>query len=346
MDRLNKIIEGYPVELKMLLVCCGSERWNSDEMLQETDWDLFLKWVKRHRVAPVVYSYLKNKNAIFPDVVKKKIENLYKKIKQRSLILTSELISIGRLFDENKIPWYTVKGPALSQYLYGNIYSRDYRDIDIVVPENHAPKAISLLKAKGYWTLLSLDVPALQKINHNIELKNENNNSKVELHWKLFASNTLSSLFSFNNIDILKSDIQGHKINCPKQSSHNHYIIMHAAMHQWSELQWLIDCNAVLRRSGNSSATTFFKENRILPALETFSIVYPLLFRSGSDAPSGKINMAGECLRSICLNKKTVWNKIQKTRYLASLSDDPAYKKELLGLRIKRFINNPAKRLS
>lgn len=346
MDKLDKIVESYPVELKFLLVCCGSMRWKAEKLLPEVDWELFIKWMRRHRVAPVVYTYIKENSKGFPDYVIKKIENLKKKINRHSLILTSELITVGKLFDENKIPWYTVKGPALSQYLYGDIFCRDYRDIDIVVPNDQATIAISLLKAKGYWALLKLDTKDLLNVNHNIELKNENIDSKVELHWKLFANDALSDLFSFRETRIVKSVIQGNKINTPVQSMNNHYIIIHAALHQWSELQWLIDCNAVLNRSDISETTAFFKKKRILPVIKTFNTVYSHLFRPDTVAPSDRGMMAIDCLRSVCLNKKTVWEKIRKTRYLASLSDDPAYKRKLLGLRVKRLINNPAKRLS
>lgn len=84
-DKLNKIIEGYPVELKMLLVCCGSERWTVGELLpshalhpkgsyahETIDWERFYQWMRRHRVAPAVYRYIKKNPAGVPEVMVKK----------------------------------------------------------------------------------------------------------------------------------------------------------------------------------------------------------------------------------------------------------------------------------
>ncbi len=36
MDKLNKIVESFPVELKLLLVCCGSERWEAADKPSRT----------------------------------------------------------------------------------------------------------------------------------------------------------------------------------------------------------------------------------------------------------------------------------------------------------------------
>jgi hypothetical protein len=49
-EKLNRIIEKYPPELKLLLFCCGSERWKAEDLLPGINWELFLQWVKRHRV--------------------------------------------------------------------------------------------------------------------------------------------------------------------------------------------------------------------------------------------------------------------------------------------------------
>lgn len=345
MDKLNKIIESYPPELKLLLVCCGSERWNASDLLPMVNWEVFLQWVKRHRVTPAVYRYIKKNPTEVPEEIQKKIEENQNRISRRALLLTSELIKTGKLLDENNIPWFTMKGPVLAMQLYGDVAGRDYRDLDVFIQQSEINRAISILEKEGYYSMLNLKLKNLIKVNHNIEIKNTDKNTKLELHWKLFASNTLSMPFDFHLMNLSEMVLQGNTILLPETHINSCYIFMHASVHQWRELQWLIDCRKLAEKKFSDDITEFFSKNNIMHIISIYNTLTNLLFcRQELNNNLFVDKMALFCLRSIGSLNSSTWVKIKKTAYLLYLSDSSLYKKEILKLRLKRLFSNPAKR--
>lgn len=250
MDKLNKIIESYSPELKLLLVCCGSERWNASDLLPYVNWEVFLQWVKRHRVTPAVYRYNKENTSVIPEEIKKKIEENQNRISRRALLLTSELIKTGKLLDENNIPWFTMKGPVLAMQLYGDVAQRDYRDLDIFIEEENLEKAYQLFKSSGYKYESKYTIIQVKKVNHHIEFLNPEKKINIELHYRLYFNQKYSDLkFQkfFTDIDIVQ--ISNHIIKQPKNQLNFSFVIEHSMNHGFSDLQWLLDSKTILQNN-------------------------------------------------------------------------------------------------
>ena len=109
MKKLNRIIESYPPELKFLLICCGSERWKAEDLLPGINWDLFLQWVKQHRVNPHVYQFGIKNPVVFPIEILTQINNTQKINTQRMLRLTGEMLRLQKLFNDNGIKTFHLK---------------------------------------------------------------------------------------------------------------------------------------------------------------------------------------------------------------------------------------------
>src|SRR5690554_6031113 len=68
-----------------------------------------------------------------------------------SLNLLAEFLSVADYFKSNDIWFLPLKGPLLSYRIYGDVTCRIYRDFDLLVKPEDAPKAISLLCKLGYY---------------------------------------------------------------------------------------------------------------------------------------------------------------------------------------------------
>jgi hypothetical protein len=246
--KLNRIIESYPPELKLLLVFCGSERWEAEKLIPEVKWDIFLAWIKRHRVTPAVYRYIKKNQAVVPEEVAKTIEQRFEKITKRNLLLAGEVIQICNALENIGINAIPIKGVVLSWQLYGNLNERETRDIDILITPGNVNKVIPFLTKSGY---------SLYEIKHKkeflengkialrdypISLKNDTKNVIIELHWQLLPWKGLCSKL-FNEMWDTKKHVlfQGAFIDSIDLLRHMEFNVYHGTKHFWSGLQWVMD---------------------------------------------------------------------------------------------------------
>jgi hypothetical protein len=255
MNKLNRIIESYPPELKFLLVCCGSERWKAEDLLPNINWELFLQWVKRHRVNPAVYRYIKNNPTVLPEEVSKNIEQRYSQITKRNLLLANETIRICSSLEKEGITAIPLKGVFLSK-LFNNDYNfRETRDIDILINVNAIKIAIPVLTNLDYTKKLhesdNFTKSSFQKTNHHFVLNNSEKRTSLETHWNLLVfneqvQNTQKSFFKNALID------DNTHIRLAQYQDHMNFVILHGYIHWWHALQWLLDAKEYFKIKNQS----------------------------------------------------------------------------------------------
>jgi hypothetical protein len=268
MDKLNKIIEGYPVELKMLLVCCGSERWVAGELLpahetglkgacrpahapapkgsyahETIDWEKFYQWMRRHRVAPAVYRYIKKNPAVLPEEVVKKVEQRFAQVTKRNLLLAGETIQICKTLESHGIKAIPLKGVFLAKQLYNDYNYRETRDIDVLVEFNDLQKSLDALKKIGYTLSnpkVDINKKSFQFINHHVVFSNTKKRTSLELHWRLFVFEGMGDHVYKEIRKKASVEIETGVWLSPVED-HMHFVIMHGHHHWWHAMQWLVD---------------------------------------------------------------------------------------------------------
>lgn len=284
MNKLNRIIESYPQELKLVLVCCGSERWNAEDLLPDINWELFLQWVKRHRVNPAVYRYIKKNPAVLPEEVSRKIEQKYYQITQRNLLLAIETIQICSTLEKTNINAIPLKGVFLSK-LFNNDYNyRETRDIDILVEFNNIEKSIPILAKLGYNKKLhesdDFSKTSFQKSNHHIVFNNPEKKTSLEVHWNFFVfneqvKNTQKHLCDNSSID------NETNIRLARFQDHLNFVILHGYNHWWHALQWLLDAKEYFKTKNPTIKPEVYSEiNDVLLQTE---ILIDLLFNKNTE---------------------------------------------------------------
>jgi len=201
----------------------------------------FIRLIKHHRLDSIFYKAVQEQNISLPTELKEKLEQISKRNKMRMMKLTAELIRIHKLFTENNIEYISLKGPALSQQIYGDYTIRSSRDLDILVRLEDLDKVNSLLKKINYFTNVK-DFKKHQKAHHDIAFFNKERKVQIEIHTRLFS---FDKLFEYNNNELFKSKekivLNNNYISVLNKNINSKFLYTHAEKHSWELFYWITD---------------------------------------------------------------------------------------------------------
>ncbi|WP_228710933.1 nucleotidyltransferase domain-containing protein [Arcobacter cloacae] len=209
------------------------------------DWDSFIPLAYSHGIFPLVYRSLKEFQQLIPDDIFIRMKQHYMDIVKQNMLMTSELIKVVKILEENNIESISFKGPVLSQLAYGDVVSRQYCDLDILVDENELKKAQNILENNNYKQLYNLEEyqkENLKKVVHDISMINKINNINIELHWTLSSGEFFIDLEKLKYFeDIKKYTISNQNINIFLNEKLFIYLCVHGYKHLWERIEWLVD---------------------------------------------------------------------------------------------------------
>ena len=163
---------------------------------------------------------------------------------QRALHLTAQLLRVHDAFEQAHIPYITFKGPTLSVALYGDVGTRRYGDVDIIVSASRVLDARRALSELGFH-------PYLQVANNQLiwltSFLNEyamlDDRSMVEIHWSVVRP---GYRFSMTYEDLAPHQtttmtIAGRAIPVLCNEALVVVLAVHGAKHGWVRHSWLTD---------------------------------------------------------------------------------------------------------
>jgi len=113
----------------------------------------FVRLIKHHRLDSIFYKLVLEQKIELSIELKGKLEQINTLNKIRMMKLTAELIRIHKLFTENNIDYVSLKGPALSQQVFGDYTIRNSRDLDLLVREDDLEIVTKLLEKKKLYII-------------------------------------------------------------------------------------------------------------------------------------------------------------------------------------------------
>ncbi len=250
-NRIEKYLKKHPAasEYRFLFECCRVAF--AEITIQYPDNirpKIFLEIVQHHKLIPHLYPILKNRCKNVSEEVLQGFQQLLRQHHLHILKLSGELARISKLFAAQSIPWLSIKGPALSVQLYGDIAARQSGDLDILVNENNLTRAISILMQLGYEMIVpakKLDVKHDEKYRKRFKdylFQHKERKDLVELHWMLsydwFTPDNITSLL-WQQLE--KVVIANEKISVPNAANHLIFLYEHGSRHSWYRLAWLWD---------------------------------------------------------------------------------------------------------
>lgn len=204
-----------------------------------------------HGVFPLVYLTLKKYKDKISENILSSIKYIYMDIVKHNMLLTSELINIMELLEENNIKAIAFKGPTLAQFAYGDITLRQYVDLDILIEKENLEKSYELFLTKSYLSEIDKEFTKnnlfIEK-NSDIQFIENKKNILFELHWKLFRnkfSNTQNNINIYEEIQSM--NLNGNNVNIFKNELLLVYLCMHGSKHRWERIEWITDIDRLLR---------------------------------------------------------------------------------------------------
>lgn len=242
-----------------LMLCCARTQVNEEIKKKiislasmDLDWEYLINMASRHKLRPLLYV---NLNSICPEYVPEDVlgnlKSYYLANVQKNLMLTSELVKVMELLEENGIKCVPYKGPVLSLSAYGSLSLRDFDDLDVLIPRDNAIKTKKILLKNGYehkFTIKDSHDELYVKTQREYQFYNKNR-ILLEIQWKFTTSHfstprDLEYLFDFNSLK--KQQIKN--INFYELEVEDLILILciHNASHRWMRLSWLCDIAEVI----------------------------------------------------------------------------------------------------
>jgi hypothetical protein len=329
---IEKYLKKHPAaaEYRFLFECCraafaGAAVRYPDGIRAE----VFLETVQRHKLVPHLYPVLKNHCGNVPDTVLRRFQQLFRTHHLHVLKLSGELVGISKLFAANNIPWLSIKGPALSVQLYGDMAMRQSGDLDILVDKKDLDRVIEIIMQAGFVPVVDharfteKQVVFIRKYYKDVVFKHPSSNVTVELHWLIDNDRKIllnKGFFNANNICLIP--IGNHKIPTFSDEFNRLYLCMHGSHHAWYRLFWLWDVATIIKNMTPEQAGQFIeqaKNYKLKPALgqavnlieHVFSIKLPTVLTQ-IPAPKSMTQLSGKFIftRDMLIQKKISLHRI------------------------------------
>ncbi|PEB52126.1 Renal dipeptidase [Bacillus pseudomycoides] len=224
---------------------------HSHEWFTDIDWNVFLELTMHHRVYPLIYRKLKEVDEkLIPSHV---VQNLYVTFKKNTfqmLHLSAEMEQVSKLFNVNEIRTLFLKGPVLSQDLYGDISLRTSCDLDILIPISNLEKAEKLLLEQGYVKddYIQTILNDWKWRHHHITFFHPTKRIKLELHWRLNPGPGKEPGFEELWDRKRKSTLMDDSVYMLGSEDLFLFLASHGARHGWSRLRWLVDIKQIVNQ--------------------------------------------------------------------------------------------------
>lgn len=248
----------YRAEFALIAACCvwppSPKRSRAIQAAARAtlDWPLLQKIVECQRVAALVHEALVDEQVKAPAASLRALSSQAAKIGMQNLSHAAESIRLQRLLDAAGIPIMFLKGVSLAVLAYGSLALKHGKDIDLLVPESHALRALDLLEQAGYRTVLpARDMSEAQKrlvLKHDKEivLERSDGGTQIELHWHLVSNPSLLRGVDAASPTQLVALSDAASIRTLQNDDLFTYLCVHGASHGWWRLKWLADLVAFM----------------------------------------------------------------------------------------------------
>jgi hypothetical protein len=265
-------------EFLLMAACC---RWPPSEYgdaavrtaaADVSDWNDFLWWVNRQRVAGLAHNALSRVATAIPPGIAQDLAAQAQRINRRNLRFAAETVRLQRLLETEKIPSIVLKGAALAQLAYGSLKLKHARDIDLLVPPERAEAAMQILERDGYTFCFPARQPngrqrrALVRYAREAEFEHPGRGLRLELQWRVSDNPYLLKGIDAHSATQNVMFADGIGVRSLPRDDLFAYLCLHGSRHAWSRLKWLADANALLATGSDTDIERIYRHAQRLGA--------------------------------------------------------------------------------
>ena len=274
----------FPPELGLIIACA---RWpiaaldKADirrRLAEPIDWGLFLDWVGRNRVTPLVYNNLRHVATIaVPETVGNELRAQAAHNVRRVLMQIREAARITRLLNEAGIRTMMIKGPALAMLAFDDPTLRESQDVDLLIDPARLYEADRLIRQAGYQRtipkseLTECQFATYQRLQCQFVYDSLKLGVTQELHWRLTSNPHLlhleeAAMWSRSEPIV----VAGAQFATLPDEELFLYLCVHGSGHMWFRLKWIVDIAALIQKFRPETLDRISGRARDLGALRSF----------------------------------------------------------------------------
>ncbi len=272
---IDEIKNHYGIEIALVVLCCRIPfKTEPAETIQpfidanEIDWEHFFLLTDYHRIEPIVFKVLENAN--LPEAHALKIKQRRIHLVQQNIKRALETERIILELEEKGVNCFPYKGVSYSLQFYGDLFSRESSDIDLVLLPADFDVAKEVLLQSGYsfenkleFDYYKADIFHQEKSLDFNRYQNSYRESRVEFHWRISTNTTQikkeanALLFEPGTVHRLVKN----QIKLLKPEAHFLSIFIHHAFNDgFSALRNLIDIAQPTNKESSVVDKTFIQQ--------------------------------------------------------------------------------------
>lgn len=209
------------------------------------DWTRFEAAAIQHRLLPFASRSLSKLDEV-PLHARRSLREATRKWAMRSLGGAADARRLTIALDHASIPNLNLKGPALSQQLYGGPAARMFVDIDVFVQPEDFAGAVKVATKLGYrteshsdWSLDQVKIATRAFHAHDVAFRPAGDGLRLELHWRAFGH----TFYDHGEAALLAALRQNDSALLTVSSATQ--VLVHGAIHGYRRLGWLRDAAAL-----------------------------------------------------------------------------------------------------
>jgi Uncharacterised nucleotidyltransferase len=208
------------------------------------EWSELMRLSSAHAVTPLLYRALRA--VPIPQHAAEDLRSAFEKNARWNLALSAELCRLSELFEQHAIAFVPLKGPVLSQQLYGDLSMRCSSDLDWLVHRGDVLRVRDVLSASRYRVGSPLHWPCdsayLRSRGAEISMVDESRFLSVDLHWRILPG-YFASAFDYEDVWQSLESIAfcGRTIPVLRPEHLLLLLCAHGAKHAFGRLGWICD---------------------------------------------------------------------------------------------------------
>jgi len=247
-DRRSPFEEGLPRTLRFLIAAAAGKGSHLELEMSAADWVALPAAAHRHGVSAVLADAVAETDA--PPAVRERAATAARDRVVAGLQGMAEVIQAVDALRAAGIRAVSLKGPALSRWLYGTVGFRRFADLDILVAPSDVVPAFNALERHGYHLPTGMTVRTAAAVYRGLGAWPLAHGERypLDLHFRLghrrFAS-PLSAKAVING-SVETGDSRGAPIPSPTHAAL--LLLVHASKHLWCTLEMLLGIGRLMAR--------------------------------------------------------------------------------------------------
>lgn len=227
----------------------GAHRPRPRDSQPGVDWEAVAHLAVRQGVMPLVYRSVASAlgEALPPSAAILRREMYGNSLRSRHL--AGELVRIAGLLEAGGVAPIALKGPALAAAAYGDVTLRQFSDLDLLVRQSEATRAVEILAADGYAPQAGYDAADIRRRGtFELSLMRSGSLAVVDLHWRLVPPYFPVAL---DGEDLwrraVRVGLEGGSVRGLAPEDQMLFLCAHGAKHGWQTLGGICDLAELMR---------------------------------------------------------------------------------------------------